>query len=591
MFVLALTMRLAYVWLFAESTPFWDQWDAEADSLLRAWVEGTWRFADLFALHNEHRIAFSRLLSIALFEANDRQWDNLVTASANAVLFAAMMAALFALLRRERTSRWSSGAVLVAIVALAALPFEWENFLVGFQSQFFFMAIAAIALIALMAFRPLSRTSLLLGLVLGVASLFTMASGLLASAAAIAVLWMRNWRDTLRPAVILAYGVVFLAILAVGIVLVPDLPLHRPLRAAGVVEHLDALSVALMWPVQETTAWPLLLRLSLASIVWAPSLLWMWRFVRRRSASAVDLFAAGMAVWIGLQALAMAHSRGHEMAEVSSRYMGLLSLGIPVNVYFASRLVAQVRSSRAASRWAHAAAAVFFVFLAGALIDRTPGDVRLLSARRGQTQVQTENTRAYVATGDFRHLQQPFLHIPYPSADRLRSLLDEPSIRAMLPPSIRAPLPLAPSAQDFSPDGVPPSPPPPQPRQALGSFGRPGGALMYASPVLHTSFPYLLFLTLGEGTLALVGDGAPAEARTSAPLHGTGWSGHLVAAPAPAFRVEAADAGAEHRLAFTDPVEIGRLSRWALRSQAEMRRLADRLDLLAKTKDRAVQSP
>ena len=43
--------------------------------------------------------------------------------------------------------------------------------------------------------------------------------------------------------------------------------------------------------------------------------------------------------------------------------------------------------------------------------------------------------RGYIATGDFGFLNgKPFLHIPYPDPNRLRSLIDEPEIRSILPP-------------------------------------------------------------------------------------------------------------------------------------------------------------
>lgn len=582
LFFLILGLRFVYVSLFAQSTPYWDQWDSEADLLLRPWVEGTWRFADLFNAHNEHRIAFSRLLSITLFEANDRQWDNLVEAYANAALFACAMTMLLAALCRSESNRNVRVAVVAAAVVLSALPFEWENILVGFQSAFYFTALLAIAAIALVSFRRLDRSTLLLELAIVGAGLFTLASGAFAAPAAMAVVLMRAWRDSLRPPILLAFGAVFGFIFAVGIVLIPDLPSHHSLRAVGVVEHLNALAVALMWPLP-ATGWPLLLRIALALAVWTPALAWGAYFLRRRSAHASDLFAAGVAAWVCMLACAMAHSRGHGINEVASRYMALLSFGTLVNVYFAVRLLRLPRSSMASLRWARSAAMVLVVVVAAALIRRTPLDMRQLREELGYMKVQTENTFAYVATGDFRHLQKQFRFIPYPDAQRLRSLLDNPTIRAMLPHSIRAPLRLEAPAEGFSPDGLPPSLSPPEHHAALGSYGRPGASLRYTSSTVHTSFPYLQFLTFGgnSGEIALLGDGATAETATRIPLRGestAGWNGSIVAAPGPVFRIEAVDGGANRRLAFAAPLELGRLSRWALRIQATVRGLAGRTD-------------
>jgi len=58
----------AKLWLidhYGNPTPFWDQWDGEAANLYAPFLEGTLRFQDLFAAHNEHRIFTTRLLSLA----------------------------------------------------------------------------------------------------------------------------------------------------------------------------------------------------------------------------------------------------------------------------------------------------------------------------------------------------------------------------------------------------------------------------------------------------------------------------------------------------------------------------------------------
>src|SRR5579862_3322483 len=66
----------AKFWLinaFGNATPFWDQWDAEA-TMIKAYLEGALTPMMFFAAHSEHRIAFTRMLSLALFCAN-HQWD------------------------------------------------------------------------------------------------------------------------------------------------------------------------------------------------------------------------------------------------------------------------------------------------------------------------------------------------------------------------------------------------------------------------------------------------------------------------------------------------------------------------------------
>ena len=45
--------------------------------------------------------------------------------------------------------------------------------------------------------------------------------------------------------------------------------------------------------------------------------------------------------------------------------------------------------------------------------------------------------KSFIATGDFAHLSgKPLLHIPLASAERLRELLSDPKLRAILPPAL-----------------------------------------------------------------------------------------------------------------------------------------------------------
>ena len=85
--------------------------------------------------HNEHRIAFTRLIRIALFAANSGIWDNLVEAYANTLIYAGMLALLYALLCRGEAKRVIRLSMFVAVVAMGSLPFDRENTFVGFQNQ------------------------------------------------------------------------------------------------------------------------------------------------------------------------------------------------------------------------------------------------------------------------------------------------------------------------------------------------------------------------------------------------------------------------------------------------------------------------
>src|SRR5438094_9952534 len=50
--------------------PFWDHWDGTAP-LFEKMADGSLRFADFFAQHNEHRILFPRLIFFGLGRLTD----------------------------------------------------------------------------------------------------------------------------------------------------------------------------------------------------------------------------------------------------------------------------------------------------------------------------------------------------------------------------------------------------------------------------------------------------------------------------------------------------------------------------------------
>jgi len=125
LFLLIVLGRGLAVAAYAESVPFWDQWDAEGASLLKPWVEGTFRFTDLFGAHNEHRFAYTRLLVLALFVANRGQWDNLVMAHANVSIYALFLLFCYWRLSKGFSGFAARGALFVGTVLVAWLPFGW----------------------------------------------------------------------------------------------------------------------------------------------------------------------------------------------------------------------------------------------------------------------------------------------------------------------------------------------------------------------------------------------------------------------------------------------------------------------------------
>jgi hypothetical protein len=277
--------------------------------------------------------------------------------------------------------------------------------------------------IALAAIRPSSAFAGALAVALALASALTLASGLI-TAVAVAFVYAVNYRlekvDGYRTTIAIS------ALMTVAILALRTMPVvagHAELRAAGIVELVDAYSHVMGWPIAgyHWAIFPL----------WLPTLVALAFTWRRRLISSVDVAMLGMAAWTAMQALSIAYGRGHELIEVSSRYTDLLLLGLVANAWLAARIVARAQGTR----WLLPTGIVAFGYVcafAGGHLSRYDSDKAAMVERHDQTLVQARNVEAYLNDGDPRHLDQPHFQIPYPNAARLKSLLDDPTIRQSL---------------------------------------------------------------------------------------------------------------------------------------------------------------
>lgn len=424
-FAVVFSVRGYYVQHFANVLPFWDQWDAEGDQLLRPWINGDLRLAALWQLHNEHRIFTTRLTVLAIYIVSGT-WSNLWEARINVGLAAATAAVFVWIAFRQPLPKGSRWLFVGTVVACYVLPFGWENFLVGFQSQFYYIAAFMLAAMILAAWRPESMAARCGVLVLCLVSIVTLASGLV-TALAVAFAYGFAWhvRDRpMRPP--LLFIAVLLGVAALGYLTVPHIAQHSALKSADALEFIDASSHVLGWPVAGYH-WP-------GFWLWLPGAVMLPWMAWRRQASSTDLVMAGCYVWTVLQVLALAYGRGHGLLEVPSRYAELLIPGIIANAWFSLRFLGHANSFGQGRIVAGVVAAAFFVTLYVGFAMRLPGDIKAMRERHGLFEMQAANVVNYLQTRDPAALQRPFLQIPYPDATRLQGWLDDPVLSGSLPP-------------------------------------------------------------------------------------------------------------------------------------------------------------
>jgi hypothetical protein len=412
--------RFYFVETFAIPLPYWDQWDAEGDFLLRPWIEGRLELRQLWQPHNEHRIFPTRLLSLLIFNVTG-VWDNLTGARVNILLAACIPLIILLFLMRQKALHGPRWLVLVAIVAQFSLPFAFENLLVGFQSQFYFLIIFTLLAIILAVRYSDSLLAMVCVLVLSWLSVLTMASGILTPLAVTGVFALQgvarrkfNWKY-------LGLVVALLGLSVAGYAIMPQIEANQIYRSRNIPEVTRALRFILAWPASE--GW------SAVVALWLPGLAMVPWLLRSRTCSRADLFMAGCVMWSLAQAFAIAYGRGQSMGSVSSRYTELFTIGLIGNAWFAARFI-EITVKKPRIAWL--GAVFFFVFIMGH-ITRYSQDMENVHESHNLSLKQESNVRKYLKTGDPSVLVQPQFEIPYPDSVRLRSLLDNPTIRNILP--------------------------------------------------------------------------------------------------------------------------------------------------------------
>lgn len=418
--------RLWLVATYGSATPYWDQWDAEADRLYKPYLEGNLDPADLLAHHNEHRILASRLWALLLFRLNGT-WDPLLQMALNTFLHAAALGVLLALLWTLLPAAGQRLALAVFAALVFAVPFGWENTLAGFQSQFYLLLLVTFAALAAFHGQAAFASRWWLGLGLALASYLCMAGGALTLAPVIAVGGLQvalGQRRGAREYIALA----LMAALTLAMLRdVPALDYHAGLKAHSISAFLTGLVAATAWPLPAWAIGALLVNL--------PVLLCLSRLLASRAGPHdARWLCALLAVWLWAQAAALGY--GRSVGTDASRFCDVFSVAVVLN--FAA-LLHMLRTEAAARSWPAAAGAMLWLLaLSAAFTQRTLDQVAPEVLNRQRTAaIQTANLRAYLASGDIAHLAgKPFLHIPYPEPERLARIAGDPTIRAILPVSL-----------------------------------------------------------------------------------------------------------------------------------------------------------
>ncbi len=539
---------------YGSDLPYWDQWAKEGDLLLTPWFERHELWKNLVLPHNEHRIAPTLALNLALAAAGG-QWDARVQCVASAALHAALAAGLFLWALRRFSLPWALAGGAILLLATAP-PIAWENVLGGFQSQFYFLAGFTLISLHLLLTAPALSLRWWSGFACGLLSLVSMGSGLLlvAPLAAVALLRLVSKTSPHRDALLTLLAAALIG--GLGLWLRTPTPWHDSLHAHTVSEFLIYFARCLAWPLPHYP-W-------LAPLLWLPWLTLLC--LRLRSALRLSLsppptlspssdFLLAAGAWVLLQIAAVSFSRAGGGGLPASRYGDIAALGLGLSFLSLAQLASIVPSRRRTFTALGATlVALTSVCVAFATHDVLAGP---LPDKKRESLASERSVQAFVLTDDYATFAKSPL--PFPLPDWLARILRRPDIRAILPVSVRAPV----RAEGFSV-------PPPEAPSAL--FERRTHTLVTAGewrspPLLPATLAWWKIETNGPAftsptspPLTLVCNGVSTPVAPTRPPPPSHWRAAYVPGPRDLSHFLARTVSPERFLAFTEPVEMSSLS-------------------------------
>jgi hypothetical protein len=406
--------------------------------LYPAWIDGSFRWADLFRAFNEHRIAWTHLLNLTLFTING-QWDPLTQLFAIAVLRSMWVVGLAAAVSIGRTLR--ERLIIAAVLGMAFMPqLAWHNVLWGIESHAYFVLIFSTAALAALGTAQRSVPQTIIGLILGVAALFAMGPAALVPVALLGIGLLRlvesrrldrsTWHQV-WPAVLL---------LALAWLLRVNVPEHASLSSAGGMKFVGALSRLLAWPHVEQPIAAVALNLPIVLLV-------VFRLMKRRSPAPGEDFVLLVGIWAASIAAATAWVRGGSaemIAGVPSRYVDFIIL-LPLANAWSVIVLAREQAVRG---WpgARMIAAAWMIFL---LVGWSGLSVQMwrniIAPRIRDRDAPVRLAQEFQHFGNAKVFDgQPRLLVPHPEPEVVRHVLGDPRLRGKLPPSLQLEKPVGP---------------------------------------------------------------------------------------------------------------------------------------------------
>jgi hypothetical protein len=422
--------RLWLIYTYGNATPFWDQWDGEANNLYRAVIGHNVNAELLVRSHNEHRIFTTRLLQWWLLETN-KTWNPLLQMVVNTGI--QLMAVLLLNRYTQKVTGNNNLSILLAVsLVLFCMPFGWENALGGFQAQFYFALLFSIATIwYTTTYEPLAF-GWWVGILFGVLAFLSLASGILAIGASALIgfiYYFFKLRKTNRQ---LIASVMLAGLFVSGLWLTPVIKQHAEYKANGIGELYKAAVRIFRWPLPLNIIGVVFRNLPMAVFA-------VYMLKKRPAASDKRWFLLTGCIWSLVMSASIAYGRATD--PMSPRYKDLFLIAVFFNVV-CTFVMATIYQPKYGYKQTRLALGGWLSLLTGITLlngfYQLPAD---LTEKKMYSKEQEKNVRNYLGTGNMAHLlNKPYMTIPLSDPHLLASILDDRGIRKILPYNLTQPL-------------------------------------------------------------------------------------------------------------------------------------------------------
>lgn len=421
-------VRLQIIDAFGHYMPYWDDWGM--GGLLYDHITRGLTFHDITVDMNEHRQVFGRLLAVALFEFNNRQWDPIVMMIANSITWT--ITGLFLIyIAAKHYCEINPVPMVFLILILWTYPVSLVNTLWGVQSHVYFMTLFAVLGCWYVAY-PVFSIKWLLGMFCLFGAGLTLAGGSFISVSVAAVYLVYAWADSQNRAHHVGTGITAALAATFGITLIAiQSGSGVGLSGMDMANWFSTFTKTMSWPVR-THIWPF--------FVFVIPILILFKNLLSNNINKSKLvpFLLSIYGFIVIIAVAIASARSSEGSGPARRYADFLTLAFVASSF--ALLFIQQQKFRLPKAPNQLLVIAWIITTVIAIPYRLEVLFYTLEDRDIVLPRQEQNVRQYINTKDMQWLEgKHFRSIPFPREDTLARSLDKFQAANMLPYQLQRP--------------------------------------------------------------------------------------------------------------------------------------------------------